>query len=411
MGNALTGKFHGFEICKLLGRLNEGADSLNLRLEGIARDDSRQESDVSKVIRGQHWRCRIAAFFALALIAAGCARGRDRQTVVVLIESSPANLDPRIGTDAESERIGSLIFDSLLRRDRQGNLLPGLAEQARIARVEFKVVPDATSRALELRKGSADVEFNALTADMVATLAEVKSLGIARAPGESYQYLAFNLENRALTWAVRQAIANGIDREAMIQYLWRGMARPADSVLPPENWAHAQGLAVYPYNPSEARKLMDEAGLHPGPDGVRLRLVMKTSTDQTARELAAALQAQLRKIGVALEIRPFEFATFYADINRGSFDLYSLRWISGNDDPDILSYLFDSRRAPPDGANRGHYTNPEVVGCSRKLEPRRIWRYGGRNTPQFRASSPPIFRTSACGTWTMWRFTTGGSET
>jgi peptide/nickel transport system substrate-binding protein len=87
---------------------------------------------------------------------------------------------------------------------------------------------------------------------------------------------------------------------------------------------------------------------------------MKTSTDQTARELAAALQAQLRRIGVALEIRPFEFATFYADINRGGFDLYSLRWISGNDDPDILSYLFDSQRTPPNGANRGHYGNPEV---------------------------------------------------
>ena len=430
----------------------------------------------------------MAAVFALAIIALGCARGRDPQTVVVLIESGPANLDPRIGTDAESERIGSLIFDSLLRRDRQGNLLPGLAERwetpdpltyifhlrqdarfhngkpvtaqdvrytfesllsgevqslkastfhsiksvetpdqwsvvvrlkqpyasflwnvsqggfavvpegagrefarapvgsgpfrfasamqdqnvklernpdywgerARIARVEFKVVPDATSRALELRKGSADLEFNALTADMVETLAGVKNLGIARAAGGSYQYLAFNLENRALTRAVRQAIAYGIDRQAMIQYLWRGMARPADSVLPPENWAHAAGLAKYPYDPAEARKLLDDAGLREGPEGVRLRMVMKTSTDQTARELAAALQAQLRKIGVALEIRPFEFATFYADINHGSFDLYSLRWISGNDDPDILSYCFDSRRAPPDGANRGHYANREV---------------------------------------------------
>src|SRR3989304_9233867 len=50
----------------------------------------------------------------------------DPQAVVMLIESSPLGLDPRVGTDAQSERIGALIFDSLLRRDEHSNLQPWL---------------------------------------------------------------------------------------------------------------------------------------------------------------------------------------------------------------------------------------------------------------------------------------------
>src|SRR5437660_3428978 len=62
-------------------------------------------------------------------LATACSRPPDPNTVVMVIESSPANLDPRVGTDAQSERIDELIFDALLRRDDHFNVLPGLAER------------------------------------------------------------------------------------------------------------------------------------------------------------------------------------------------------------------------------------------------------------------------------------------
>ena len=76
--------------------------------------------------------------------------------------------------------------------------------------------------------------------------------------------------------------------------------------------------------------------------------------------LAAALQQQLRDVGIALDIHTFEFATFFADVTRGAFQVYSLRWIGGNEDPDIFEYVFHSAKAPPDGGNRGFYTNSQV---------------------------------------------------
>src|SRR3981189_3142267 len=66
-------------------------------------------------------------FLLLALLS--CSHPADPKTLVMIIESSPTNLDPRVGLDAQSERIGELIFDALLTRDEHLNVQPGLAER------------------------------------------------------------------------------------------------------------------------------------------------------------------------------------------------------------------------------------------------------------------------------------------
>ncbi len=87
---------------------------------------------------------------------------------------------------------------------------------------------------------------------------------------------------------------------------------------------------------------------------------MKTSTEESTRLLAAVLQQQLRAVGIALDIRTYEFATFLADVSAGSFEMYSLRWIGGNEDPDIFDTAFNSRNFPPSGRNRSFYSNPRL---------------------------------------------------
>ncbi len=417
-----------------------------------------------------------------------CSQAPDPNTLVMIIESSPADLDPRVGLDAQSERIGELIFDALLTRDEHLNVQPGLAERweipdpltyvfhlhrgvtfhdgqpltsrdvkwtfdslleerihgtksaayrfvdhidapdeftvvfhlkepnatllwnlsegesgivpygslgeitrkpigtgpfkfasaeqdkevvverndnywgakPRLARVRFTIVPDATTRALELRKGSADAAINALTSDTIVALEREANLQIERAPGTVLSYLAFNLRDPALQDVrVRQAIAYAIDRGPLLEYIWRGFAQPALSVLPPQSWAYDRDVAAYPHNPEKARQMLDAAG-YAARGGVRFHLTMKTSTEESTRLLAAVLQQQLRDVGIALDIRTFEFATFFADVTSGAFQLYSLRWIGGNEDPDIFEYAFHSNRFPPKGANRGFYSNPRI---------------------------------------------------
>ena len=232
-----------------------------------------------------------------------------------------------------------------------------------IARIRFAVVPDAITRALELEKGSADVCINCLTADMVSALAKRPNLQVESGPGTNLNYISFNTQDSVLRdLHVRQAIAYAMNRPLIISSLWRGRAQLAESLLPPEHWAWTGDVRQYPYDPAKANALLDAGGWKRGKDGVRFHLTMKTSTDETSRLLAMILQQQLREIGIALEVRSFEFATFYADISKGAFQMYTLRWLGGNEDPDIFRYAYDSQMFPPHGANRGRYVNAVLDG-------------------------------------------------
>jgi peptide/nickel transport system substrate-binding protein len=227
-----------------------------------------------------------------------------------------------------------------------------------IARIRFAVVPDAITRALELEKGSADVCINCLTADMVSALAKRPNLQVESGPGTNLNYISFNTQDSLLRdIRVRQAIAYAMNRPLIISSLWRGRAQLAESLLPPEHWAWTGDVQQYPYDPAKANALLDAGGWKRGNDGIRFHLTMKTSTDETSRLLAMILQQQLREIGITLDVRSFEFATFYADISKGAFQMYTLRWLGGNEDPDIFGYAYDSHRFPPRGANRGRYVN------------------------------------------------------
>lgn len=423
--------------------------------------------------------------------------------MVVILESSPNNLDPRQGTDAQSERVGPLIFDALVKKDVRYNLAPWLAtsweqpdaltwifhlrdgvsfhdgrpleaadvvwtleslmdsklagvisskggsfdavdrvevrdrltvvvhmkrpdpgllfnmsdglfgvvprgagsdfglhpvgsgpyrfvsqvqdkevvlerfagswsdglggngqrSRTDIQRLQFNVVPDTITSALELQKGSADAASNVLTLDMVYALRNSPGIETASGTGSNVWYLNFNVEDPLLRdKRVRQAVALAMDKPAIVAALWRGHARLADSLLPPGHWAAASEaeLAQYPHDPARAAALLQAAGFTAGNDGIRLRLTLKISTDETTRLLAAVLQQQMRAAGIALNIRSAEFGTFYADVTKGAFQMYVLKWVGSNEDPDIFRYMYSSASFPPKGANRGHYVNPRI---------------------------------------------------
>jgi peptide/nickel transport system substrate-binding protein len=125
------------------------------------------------------------------------------------------------------------------------------------------------------------------------------------------------------------------------------------------HWAWSGDGPHYGYDPAHAEQLLDEAGYRRGADGIRFHLTMKTSTDEGTRLVAAVMQQELARVGIALDLRSNEFATFYSDVTRGAFQMYSLRWV-GIKGPDIYSYAFSSSNFPPNGANRGHYMNARL---------------------------------------------------
>ena len=74
-----------------------------------------------------------------------------------------------------------------------------------------------------------------------------------------------------------------------------------------------------------------------------------------------AIQQDLRRVGIDLDLRSYEFATVFADILKGNFQIFSLQWVGGGlVDPDMLRRVFHSQQVPPSGFNRGYYENPDV---------------------------------------------------
>ena len=227
--------------------------------------------------------------------------------------------------------------------------------------IRFRIVPDAVVRALELRKGSADLEMSSLSADLIPVLVRRRSLALSARLGTNFAYLGISFQDPLLAKReVRQALAYATDREVLVKFLLHGQARVADGILPPNHWAYEPNVTQYPVDITKAEKLLDRAGYPRAANGIRFHLTLKTSTEEQARLIGAALQEQWRKAGIELELRPLELATLLSDSIHGNFQLTFLRWIGANNDPDVFEFVFSSKRFSPDGANRGHYRNPRV---------------------------------------------------
>ena len=431
-----------------------------------------------------HFLVSIIAFFP------GCrSSSTDRPSghLVVGIESFPLQLDPRYATDANSVRVGNLIYNSLLRADQRSELQPELAERWRmpdqrtyvfdlrkgvkfhdgkpltaadvkytyesigdpnnrspkrgllkplqsieqsgthqlrfhlasqhapfieqftlgiipagstpaahappgsgpfrlVAAVSgekvtlkanadywegppalpglvFKSIPDAMVRVLEFKKGSIDFMQNDIEPDMLPWIAKNTSAELSADQGTTYQYIGINLTQPILQHRkVRQALAQAVDRDRIIRHLLKDTATAANSLLSPINWAHSKNARSWLYDPEGAKKLLDEAGFaDPDGDGplARFRLSFKTTNIDLRRRVAEALKEQLQQVGIELEIRSYEWGTFFSDVKKGNFHLYSLAWV-GVMDPDILFQIFHSGSVPPNGDNRGRYNNREV---------------------------------------------------
>lgn len=236
--------------------------------------------------------------------------------------------------------------------------------EPRLDWIQFRVLANTTTRLLEMKKGGVDLLQNCVPAYAVKFMRRIPGVRVIEERGITYQYLGYNLTDPILQHKrVRQAIAHAIDRNAIIDHTLKGLAVKADGVvLAPLHWAYEDTIRSYDYNPQRAKELLDAAGF-PDPDGdgpgMRVSLSYKTSTDMESQEIAQIIKGYLKGVGIGLEVRSFEWGTFFDDIKRGNFQIYSLRWI-GVVDPDIFYYLFHSSSFPPNGANRGRYYNPEL---------------------------------------------------
>jgi len=236
-------------------------------------------------------------------------------------------------------------------------------------RVIIKIMPDAAARVLALRAGEVDYivpDYVPLSA--VQMLEKNKDFQVQEVSYPGSDIIILNTKNPALSKPeVRQALLVAVDREFIHQKVYYGLGGVPLSSFDTRLWAYNKAVNyqdMYAYDPDRARKLLDDAGLKPNADGVRMtmRLVFETGKPEWL-PAAQALQRFWQAVGVKVVLegaeRPVVLKRVYSDYD---FDA-TLQTYTTLGDPALgiaRTYVTSSIKQGTTFNNASQYSNPEI---------------------------------------------------
>jgi peptide/nickel transport system substrate-binding protein len=230
-----------------------------------------------------------------------------------------------------------------------------------------RIIPDPGARVAAFQKGDIDyIGAVYVPREAVPDLRKVPGVQINEHAGQSgNQLLMFNLQRKPLDDVrVRQAIASGIDQQAVVDKAYFGIAAtPATSHLMADlpNF-YDPDVKLPKYDVAKANLLLDEAGTTRGPDGTRFKLgIAFTSTLDADRRSAEVVKDNLRDVGIQVDLQPEETATIGKDVwTDANFDMVTVGLTSRGDPAIGISRLYHTLGIGVSFANGPRYSNPEV---------------------------------------------------
>jgi peptide/nickel transport system substrate-binding protein len=216
--------------------------------------------------------------------------------------------------------------------------------------VTFEFITEPSTALSALQAGEIDWTDSVPT-QRISQLKGDDSLKLAVTPSNDYWYLALN-EARA-PWndpRVRQAIAYGIDRQSIVQATSYGSAT-ANQLAIPEGNPWYTPYDRYRYDTDQAKRLLDEAAAHPE----KMDMLVTSEYPETVTA-AQVIADNLAPLGITVNIRTVDFATWLDEQNSGHFDMLMMGWL-GNIDPDDFYY---AQHHTDGSSNAQKFSNPEV---------------------------------------------------
>jgi peptide/nickel transport system substrate-binding protein len=242
--------------------------------------------------------------------------------------------------------------------------------QPYLHRIVYRVIPDTSTQFLELQSGGLD--YMGLTPIQFSTQTDTpafkRNFNKYRYLSFSYTYLGYNLTKPLFQdKRVRQAISFAINKQELIDGVLLGLGQAATGPYKPDTWVYNANVKRYDYNPDLSRSLLAEAGWVDSDndgvldkDGEKLAFTIVTNQGNDLRsKTAEIIQRRLKEVGVSIEIRVVEWATFLKEfIFPGNFDATILGW-SGGPEPDQYNIWHSSKTAPRE-LNFVKFSNQEV---------------------------------------------------
>lgn len=225
-----------------------------------------------------------------------------------------------------------------------------------IDRIVVRFIEDSTSQVQALRGGEIDVLGSQAQLDFVDQVKEIRGVTSAAVAGGVWEFFEYNFAVEGLGpryGFVREAIAHGIDREALVRVLIEPM-NPEAEVMQSVIYVSTQdeyepAFGRWNYDPRAAEHLLRSNGCAKGDDGiyscggVRLSFGFGFTAGNELRELQfVVIQEQLSQIGIEVEARAQDAATYFGDTwpagEAGAWDLFDQAWLNSPDPDPLLEF-------------------------------------------------------------------------
>ncbi|SIM46193.1 peptide/nickel transport system substrate-binding protein [Micromonospora cremea] len=229
--------------------------------------------------------------------------------------------------------------------------------------VTWRVMPDANTRKLALQSGEIQVE-QVTDWSSWDEMSNTPGITAKAFPSTEVDYIGMNVDRPPLNDPhVRVAIANALDRDAIIKAVLYGNGTPANSIIP-------KGVPFY--NPDNAGPTFDlnkakaEMAASTVPNGFTSTMLIK-SGDATQAAIAQILQSQLKPLGITLKIEQLEATAQKARRFATDYDIAIGAWTMDIPDPD----QWTTAALDPKGGLKSAYTNynnPDIVALNAKAQ-------------------------------------------
>ena len=226
--------------------------------------------------------------------------------------------------------------------------------KAALDNVVFAITPDASVRWQKLQAGECHIMPYPNPADLDA-MRNHPDVQVLEQEGLNVGYLAFNTEKPPFDNArVRQALNMAVNKDAIIDAVFQGAGTVAKNPIPPTIWSYNDAVEDYPYDPDQAKQILEEEGVTDLQTDIWAMPVQRPY-NPNARRMAELVQADWANVGVSAEIVSFEWGEYLKRSLAGEHQTVLLGWTGDNGDPDNFLYVLLSCDAAKDGANRARW--------------------------------------------------------
>ncbi len=301
------------------------------------------------------------------------------------ISRHPRNRDP-VGSGPY--RFAGWQVNQRLVFEAHADFPAALGGPPRIPRVVYRIIPERTTLLAELLRGDIQMDGPLSPAD-ARRVQETESTRLLHFPWRQFTYIGWNTQREPFRDpAVRKAMTMAIDRSGLLEAVLYGYGTLASSVIPPWH-PFAPELQPLPFDPEGAAALLEASGwTDRDGDGTRDKngrpltfVLLASQRNPVFGDLVQVIQAQLARVGVAVEPRLLEWQTVLGLHRARDFDAVLTNWVLDNFRIDPRPLFHSSQVAIEGSANRSSFADPTAdslmdagVAMLNEEEAARTWR-------------------------------------